>query len=198
LARIRIAEDAMARTRNGLLVAWMVVLGAGVARGQDPRSVDPGSRVRIWSAALRMEERAGTLQEVRGDTLVVHFGWALARERRIPVAAVDSLEVANNLRHQGAMAVAGIAAGLGTGFLVYRNLGPCSAQWDLLGTHRLGCDIGNAGKVLLGGIGGALLGALVAGAIVPERWKRIAPGAIRVSLDLRPGAGVGAGLAVPF
>ncbi|HEV2146541.1 MAG TPA: hypothetical protein VGR37_03915, partial [Longimicrobiaceae bacterium] len=58
------------RTAARLLVPAALLAAAGQAHAQDTLSVRPGARVRVTAPVLGIEREVGTVQGVRGDTLV--------------------------------------------------------------------------------------------------------------------------------
>lgn len=179
----------------GLLVALAAGLLAEAAHGQAPPALASGAHVRIAAPTLGWDGKTGTLTEVRGDTLVVRTRGILFRATRVPASAIAKLEVSrNHSGHQLALGVGVLIGGTLGALGGYALRSPCRTSGNL----DFSCMWSGMGEGLLGGAVGAGLGALLGAALVPERWSSVALGGPRVGLVLRPGSGVGLGVALVF
>lgn len=158
-----------------------VVLSSQLFAQALPAPLAAGARVRVQAAGMRA---VGTVQEVRGDTLVM-LG---ADMRPITLARGDlnRVWVSEGRRSTGA----GIGRGLGLGLLIGGVTGAVLGIAD--GDDEDGFialtaeEKAMAGFVALGGAG-ALVGAIAGAALPGERWKRVD----RRTLAVRPSAGGG-------
>jgi hypothetical protein len=136
--------------------------------GQGPvsgalRSLDPGAPVRVSTAGHRAEGRLGPVDD---STLTLNGKQGVSQFR---VAAIDSLW--RRGRHTGRGAIVGgvVGAGLFTGFLQLIVAITCDSDTQCHRDHNRAWAAG----IVIGGSGGALLGAGVGSLF--HRWVRIVP-----------------------
>lgn len=164
--------------RRHLAVAAVALLVAGPLRAQsDTASTWPvGSRVRVSTQTTR--KVVGKLSEVRGDTLVIRTGSGLIRFRR-KVHADSSLSIEiSRERYVSARRIAGGAlAGAIGGVLLSVVLDEAVGDICVFGECSTS-DPDYARGALIGGVGGALAGAMS----FADRWEKV-PSPVRVSVE---------------
>ncbi|MDB4950860.1 MAG: hypothetical protein JWM27_3509 [Gemmatimonadetes bacterium] len=135
---------------------WSVVRVAGVG-------LVPGARVRVWAVSPRLYRADATLQQVRGDTLVLRVGGGLVT---VPADAVTRLDV----RQGGASWGQGARHGAVRGLLVGGVLGAAGGAVVFPGDDAYVRST-LVGQGIMIGVGlGATLGAVV-GAVHPgDAW----------------------------
>ena len=110
---------------------------------------------------------------------------------RVQREAIGVLDVSTARKRQWKK---GLVIGVGVGallFAVAAGSDPCDADYDSL------CFTGGEGAAF-GAFAGALYGAGVGALFKGDRWSRVAPGRVHLSVGPTPGRGVGASLAVRF
>jgi hypothetical protein len=131
--------------------------------------VSAGQRVRVeWSEAERRHRAAGTVLELRGDSLALAEpagarAFALSRLERIDVRVPRS-RVRGAAVGAGWGTLAGLAAGLVLGAVSYSQ---CSGHDDDL------CPLALVFAPPLGAGAGLVVGAVVGAASPGERWQRV-------------------------
>lgn len=157
--------------RSRLAVLALALTFPLVAGGQSPLSV--GARVRVTAPDAALEQYVTTIQDVRGDSIVVDIG---GRSRTLGLANVTSLEVSTGTRRQ---TLRGVGFGLGIGAMVGAVAGAltyeeCVPQtlFDCLMATESSSEAAVMGGIL-GGIVGAATGAIVGALRRTERWSSI-------------------------
>ncbi len=172
---------------------------AGGASGALASFVVPGSRVRV-SAADHVYPFTGRVTAVRGDTLEFlpdGDGAAIA----LPLSAMTGLDRSLGRRsHLLAGAGIGIASGAVLGGLVgsiaYQ---PCTETGFLACMFRPTSRSEAAGLgAVLGGLGGAAVGALIGAGTSAERWQAVPLAGARVAVTRLPAGRTGIGLGFRF
>jgi hypothetical protein len=150
-------------------VSGLVAVFHSPAAAQELPPVTRGMRVRVWAPDLPDERQAGTLVDLRGDTLFLQPELQ-ADTVGIPRAAVTRLEISRGQRLlTGEGAFLGFTIGAGAGALV-----------GLLVGNGQDCDggCGGLGALLYGGIGagaGLIIGTIVGGNKKTDRWEEVVP-----------------------
>jgi hypothetical protein len=160
-----------------LLLSFLAAPEAGLATESDPLSL-AGTRARLSAPPLGPRKQAGTVVEVRGDTLL--FAADRQSERTlVPTASLTGLEVSRGMHSH-------VWKGVGIGFLAGALAGGVIG-YSL--AHTPPSDDGDYGP-LGGAVGAVILGSvgIAAGAIIgsrqTERWE---PLRLPVHLGLLPG-----------
>ena len=164
--------------RIGLLMlcsTGLMAVFAPPAAAQEVPPLTPGARVRVWAPELRDHKQAGTLVELRGDTLFLRAE-RQADTLRIPRASVTRLDVSvGRRRHAAVGALVGFLSGAGGGALAGYLIGGPGQNCDG-GCGGLGALVGGA----FGAGGGLLIGTIVGVSITTDRWKEVPPERVRV------------------
>jgi len=167
---------------SALRIAHLVAVLAAVAPteilSQDKPSIKPGSRVRVTAPSVFDKRVAGTVSEVKSDTLAVSVEEGVS-VLLVSLKDVTRLEVSHGRRsHAGLGAKIGAMTGFVTGFvLVVATYEECTGF----------CPAPDPGPVgtaaiagLAFGIGGAALGAIVGALIKTDRWEEIPLDELRI------------------
>ena len=155
-------------------LSGLVAVFRSPAAAQDVPPVTRGMRVRVWAPQLPDEKQAGTLVDLRGDTL---FLQAEHDTVGIPRASLTRLEISRGQRlHTGEGALLGFTIGAGAGALV-----------GLVAANGQNCDggCGGLGALLIGGIGagaGLIIGTVVGGNMKTDCWEEVPPDRFRVGV----------------
>lgn len=173
-----------------VLVACAVVVAPAVeAQNQ---AVAPGARVRVTAPAKGLERHVTTVENVRGDSIVVGFGGGW---QTIALRDMTSLDVSMG-RESRFFADAGI--GLAVGVLAGGLVGAVGYQ------ECTDCILAPANRAQSAALGAILAGTvgLVAGAIVgvfhrPDRWRRYEL-PIKSTIARLPSGGIGLGISRAF
>jgi len=164
----------------------------------DMESLAQGAHVRITAPSLGWYGATKDVNGVRGDTLLVRraggFLGLILSPRPVPMSAVSTLEVSRNHAAHFLAVLGGDLAGVYLGIRVGIGLSSCRPEPGL-DFHCLGSDMASA---LLGGVVGGALGALLASAIVPERWVPAGLPRPRVGLELQSGRRMSLGVSLAF
>ncbi len=200
----------MSRSYTGYLAALvsLVALAHTVPlSAQQPPQLKPGQRVRVTTTAAGATSEVGTLVSVSRDTIVLAglrhtkrlgLDWAVDTVRTaVPVAAVTGLEVSVG---RGNRAGTGFLIGAVAGALIGGAALPAAASAIGGGTTATG--LGEvAGGILLGGLVGGGVGALVGLTSERERWEPVPLEQLhqlRVGLMRGPGGRLRLGASVTF
>ncbi len=171
-------------SRLRLAVAAMVLLfpAAAPVRGQVPVLI-PGMRVRVPAVG------EGTITQLTADTLHLlrKDGIPLA----VPVRQLQTLDIRGDKDHgAGAIRGAWIGGGIGlaVGVAAWAAGDSAGCKIDRYGDQYDCSRVWNAGDVLMGGMGGALLGAGIGALIGRRSWHTVRlPGAEMSRVSLLPG-----------
>lgn len=172
--------------------AVALALPLGALSAQETPTVAPGTRVRVWAPQLPDEKQAGTLVDLRGDTLFLQPELQ-ADTVGIPRAAVTRLEISRGQRlHTGEGAFLGFTIGAGAGALAGFLIG-----------NGQDCDggCGGLGALVIGGIGagaGLIIGTVVGGNMKTDRWEEVPPYQFRVGVLPQRGGRIAFAASVRF
>ena len=196
---------------------WVAVVAAVIApctspalAGQDPPSVETGSRVRIKLArdfviapaestpreelaeARRGQQLVGQIVEMDGDTLTITIQGHPTR-LAVPRDAIARMDLSRGRRSAGGRLLKGAGIGLLVGGLAGAMLGLASGDQGSWFTPSERAAIGGIGFGALGFVAGAAGGLASEG----EQWERVPARGVQVSV--KPVArGCGLNLAVSF
>ena len=169
-------------SRASLLVPILSVAAFNLASGQE---LEPGVRVRLSAPSLGMRQHTGTLRgrdanKVLVDTLAV------------PLTALTSFETSQGRKsHTLLGAGIGFLVGGGIGALALMNDQDCLDIADQSACTALGAGIG--------GLGGAITGALLGGLVFKtERWRQVPLDLLRMSKNRGPALHLALGVSLAF
>ncbi len=177
------------------LLASAAVAGAeSVAHSPTGPALKVGDRIRLRGGAdggKTVGSLEGTLTAVdeRSLTLAPRGGASGTPRIQFPRASLSSLEVAQGRHgHAVAGALIGMAAGAATGAIL-GDSGP--AVSCPVPPHPCGGSSLKWGYALFGGLVGIPVGALAGHFIRTERWTKVDPRSLKVTVAPPPGGGVG-------
>jgi hypothetical protein len=166
--------------------------------GAEVAALVPGAHVRITAPTLGWNGKTADVAGVRGDTLLVRRSGGLLglilSPRPVPMSAMSTLEVSRNHAAHFIAVLGGDLAGSYLGIRVGLGLNTCRPEPGL-DFHCFGSEIASA---FLGGAVGGVVGAMLASAIVPERWAPAGLRGARVGLLATPGGRLGLDLSLAF
>lgn len=168
---------------------WMVLLASAHPLMAQDASIEPGARVRIKVRSLSTQLIVGTIESVRDSILVLRSNPATP-PTEIRFSHIERLEVSQGRKTNAARgAVIGTLIGGGVGTVV-----------GLIGKSA-GSDLPSNLAVTTGAIGaggGLLIGTLLGAASQSDRWVRVSPEQLKVSLIFIDGRRAGLGLSLAW
>ena len=171
-----------------LFVAFLVLPQAGLAAETTPLHLT-GSRARLMAPSLGTGKQAGTVVEMRADTLLFTPDHQ-STPALVPVASVTSLEVSRGMHSH---AWTGVRIGFLTGAFAGGVVGYTQTHEAHASDGDFGPVVGAAAAVLTGCVG-AGVGALIGSKQHTERWERQR---LPIHIGLLPSTGA-IGLSVAF
>jgi hypothetical protein len=135
----------------------------------------------------------GSVTAIDGDVLTIRL-FGHSQVVTVPRAAITSLQVRQSHTHAGKGALIGAGVGLaaGVGLIVAIESGSCG------GEDRAFCSFLDAAATVTSTAGGALVGAVAGAMTHTDRWERVDPRRLSVTVMPDPRGGVRGRLAVRF
>ncbi len=150
-----------------LLVVWSCMLAVAPSMAQGPRAalqqVRPATLIRVAADGRRFQ---GRTRGVEGDDLILTVD---DRATRVSIASIDTLWRRRGAHGKGALIGGAFGAAAFTGFLHFVVSIACESSDGCRDDRRRAWGYG----LVLGGAGGALLGAGIGGLF--NRWERLEP-----------------------
>jgi hypothetical protein len=163
---------------------------------QEPPPLEPGARVKVTAPERAIDKQAGTVEALRGDTLVLGISWADDREMllAVPFASVTRLDVQRGQKSNLLLGMGiGLFSGAGIGAAVLGYAGRDYCLGEETGWEQ--CAWLGAG---LGGAAGLIMGTIAGFVIRTDRWEEVALDQLRVSLVPKRDGRFALGLSVAF
>ena len=180
-------------------VVTMIALLRPLSAQQSPLTL--GRWVRVTSSADG-ETRRGRLLLILPDTVVIDDGRTISQNLEyVPVGSSVRLDLPTHIRaHPVEGALVGAGVGMAVGALSYslRSMFTCA---DVVCPRPAGQLIGRAGRVVVGGLAGLAIGALVGRHVYTTRWVPVPPDQLdrlRVAVVPGPGGRLGLGATLEF
>jgi hypothetical protein len=178
-----------------LAITVFTLVSAAPAVAQGALWLRPGAKVRVTAPTLGLSEQVGSVQELKGDTLVLQVdamrrGHLQADTLHVTVPAITKLDVGTGRRGH-------LLEGAGIGFLLGAVIGLASgddppAEGFLSSSYSAGEKAGALGVVI------GSVGAIIGATHKSDKWAEVPIDQLRPRLIARDGGQVGVGVSLGF